>query len=344
MEGNIKPLISVIIPIYNIEQYLKQCVDSIVNQTYKNLEIILVDDGSADNSVRICDEYALKDNRIKVIHKQNAGVSAARNDGLNIAKGEYIAFVDGDDYIGLKTFEDVLELLLNFDVDIVKYGAKTIYKRKEKNNIFGFEQKAYKENEKNNLLKCIIKNDGIDNFVSTCLFKKSIIETYNIRFSEKLCQGDDLCFLIKYLLCSNSIFLASNLFYYNYVQNYNSVTKRYSKRYVGDIIDLIYEMLTILKNHKNEDSYLNAIGFRINKFIFYILYLQADFNFFEIREKIKESKRFLSKIPREIYLIAINNKPKGIKFFPVNLFHKGYFYLSLFFMYILKSGYLLFIK
>jgi len=85
-----KPIISVIVPVYNVEPYLRRCVDSIINQTYNNLEIILIDDGSSDHSGEICDEYATKDNRIKVIHRENGGLSAARNTGLNIAKGEYV--------------------------------------------------------------------------------------------------------------------------------------------------------------------------------------------------------------------------------------------------------------
>ena len=92
-------LISIIVPVYNVEPYLNKCLDSIVNQTYKKLEIILIDDGSTDNSGLICDEYASKDNRIIVVHQKNKGLSAARNVGLNIAKGDYIAFVDSDDFI-----------------------------------------------------------------------------------------------------------------------------------------------------------------------------------------------------------------------------------------------------
>ena len=95
-------LISVIVPIYKVENYLKKCLDSIVNQTYKNLEIILIDDGSPDNCGKICDEYAKKDERIKVIHKENEGVSIARNAGLKIASGDYIAFVDVDESLSIQ--------------------------------------------------------------------------------------------------------------------------------------------------------------------------------------------------------------------------------------------------
>ena len=105
-------LISIIVPIYNVELYLEKCIESIINQTYKNLEIILVDDGSTDSCGKICDEYAKKDNRIKVIHKINGGLSDARNKGMEIAKGKYIGFVDGDDYVA----SDMYETLYKFSV------------------------------------------------------------------------------------------------------------------------------------------------------------------------------------------------------------------------------------
>ena len=92
-------LVSIVVPIYNVEKYLKRCVNSLLNQTYKNIEIILVDDGSTDSSGAICDQYKPKDNRIVVVHKSNGGLSDARNTGIDMARGEYIAFVDSDDYI-----------------------------------------------------------------------------------------------------------------------------------------------------------------------------------------------------------------------------------------------------
>lgn len=112
-------LISVIIPVYNAENYLARCLDSVVNNSYKCLEIILVDDGSVDNSPQICDYYAKKDNRIKVIHKSNAGTAAARNDALNIAKGDYIAFCDNDDYISPYFYESMLKALEETGADVV---------------------------------------------------------------------------------------------------------------------------------------------------------------------------------------------------------------------------------
>lgn len=114
-------LISVIIPIYNVEKYLNQCIQSVVNQTYRNLEIILVDDGSPDNCPRMCDEWAKKDSRIKVIHKQNEGSGTARNMALDIAKGQYIGLIDSDDYIEPHMYEHLLGLMGD-DIDIVECG------------------------------------------------------------------------------------------------------------------------------------------------------------------------------------------------------------------------------
>ena len=111
-------LISVIVPIYKVEKYLHKCIDSILAQTYTNLEIILVDDGSPDNCGKICDEYAAKDSRIKVIHQPNGGLSAARNAGLDIATGDYIGFVDSDDYIAPDMYEKLYNALVKNDADM----------------------------------------------------------------------------------------------------------------------------------------------------------------------------------------------------------------------------------
>ncbi len=111
-------LISIIVPVYKVEKYLNRCVDSIINQTYKNLEIILVDDGSPDNCPKICDEYAKKDDRIKVIHKENGGLSDARNAGIKIANGKYIGFVDSDDWISVDFYSELYKLLTKYDADI----------------------------------------------------------------------------------------------------------------------------------------------------------------------------------------------------------------------------------
>ena len=124
--NNEQPLISIIVPVYKVEQYLDRCVESIINQTYKNLEIILVDDGSPDNCPAMCDEWACKDARIKVVHKQNGGLSDARNAGMDIAKGEYIAFVDSDDYVRSDMYELLYNNMQENESDISACGVEMV--------------------------------------------------------------------------------------------------------------------------------------------------------------------------------------------------------------------------
>lgn len=121
------PLISVIVPIYNVEKYLARCVDSIVNQTYKNLEIILVDDGSPDRCPQMCDDYAEKDSRIKVVHKKNGGLSDARNAGMAVATGKYISFIDSDDYVSDDFFECLLDVMNKENSDIAECSVVKFY-------------------------------------------------------------------------------------------------------------------------------------------------------------------------------------------------------------------------
>ena len=119
--------ISVIVPVYNVEQYLERCVDSIINQTYKNLEIILVNDGSTDNSGQLCDKLAKKDNRIRVIHKENGGLSDARNVGIDEAKSDLIGFIDSDDYIDEDMYELLINNMKNANADLSMCGHYDVY-------------------------------------------------------------------------------------------------------------------------------------------------------------------------------------------------------------------------
>ena len=140
------PLLSVIVPVYKVEPYLNRCIDSIVSQTYRNLEIILVDDGSPDNCGRICDEYAAKDPRIQVIHQENGGLSAARNSGLDAASGEWYAFVDSDDWIDCDMYKNLISLAETMDADIVESGYRFFRPWKTENKVLsGDDDESIKE-------------------------------------------------------------------------------------------------------------------------------------------------------------------------------------------------------
>lgn len=191
------PLISVIIPIYNVEPYLHRCVDSVLAQTYRNIEIILVDDGSPDNCPAICDEYAEKDSRVKVIHKENGGVSSARNAGLDIAKGDYIGFVDSDDWIEPDMYEVLYSAIQNTGADIASIVVNT-----------GDTQPIKKGNVKlftsSEALKEVCKPQiGLPVSVWSKLSKAELFE--NIRFSNEITIGEDKLINGKLYLKSCSI-------------------------------------------------------------------------------------------------------------------------------------------
>lgn len=200
------PLISVIIPIYNTEKYLAQCVDSVLNQTYQNYEIILVDDGSTDKSGKICDAYAEKDNRITVVHKSNSGQSSARNAALDIAKGKYIYFLDSDDYIGDKLLEKLVKSAEEKNADVVFFEAKS-FVDDEENQLSENIQSRFEYVRKNKYKNCngqeqfIRLNKNKEYYVCTPLhfYKKEYLDKHNIRFKEGIIHEDNLFSATVYL-------------------------------------------------------------------------------------------------------------------------------------------------
>ena len=162
------PLVSIIIPVYNVEKYLDKCIASVVNQTYTNLEIILVDDGSPDNCPAICNEWQAKDNRIKVIHQENGGLSKARNEGLKIATGEFIGFVDSDDWIEPEMYETLLTALLESKADIAVCNYQVEYE-KIKNTIPSTKTKDIRHYTAEEVLKLIFTIRG---FIRTVVWNK----------------------------------------------------------------------------------------------------------------------------------------------------------------------------
>lgn len=208
--------VSVIVPVYKVEQYLDKCVESIVNQTYKNLEIILVDDGSPDNCPSLCDAWSKKDCRIIVIHKENGGLASARNAGLDIATGNYISFIDSDDYIDKDLYLDNLKIFKESDVDIVGFGINQIYEGK-KNTIAMIDGLMSSEDA----IKHLLLWDGtVRSFAWNKIYKKEIIG--NIRFIDALKFGEDTPFVFS-VLCSSYKYYQNALPYYFYLRRDNSL-------------------------------------------------------------------------------------------------------------------------
>jgi len=232
----VSPKISVIVPIYMVESYIHECINSIINQTYKNLEIILVDDGSPDKCPSICDEYANLDSRIIVIHKNNGGLSDARNVGLDICTGEFISFIDSDDFIEEEMYEHLINIQKKNGSDIVRCDFRPYCnKKKEKHSIYysNMEEKNYFELD---ALRALLT------YKFSCaswdkIYRKDCIG--NLRF-EKNRNNEDMLFLY-YLLQKVSLVTETNKVYYNYRIREKSISRGNNKI----LIDMLKNYYTI---------------------------------------------------------------------------------------------------
>lgn len=248
-------LISIILPVYNVEKYLFKCIDSIINQTYKNFEIILVDDGSLDSSGQICDEYATVDSRIKVIHKENGGVSSARNRGLDIATGKWVLFADPDDIIPLDALNYYAEVISSNNVDMV---LGSYVECNEKGNIIKSEDKQFeKQISMLECLKLFYKSDTylFQGYVWNRLMKLSIIKENNLKYNESIYFKEDGLFAVQYMVCcSLPCYYTSKIVYNYYIHDtssmriYNSI---FSYKYLSNLDARLLCLKSIEKKYNN---------------------------------------------------------------------------------------------
>ena len=208
--------VSIIIPIYKVEPYLKRCIDSIINQTYRNLEIILVDDESPDSCGKTCDDYAKTDDRIIVIHRKNGGLSCARNSGLDVATGEYITYADSDDYLELTMIDKMMYYVLKYDLDVMEIAPKTINSNRRFNNAFTLEDPI-------SATKRILSKTAFS--VWRRLFKKNIVE--DMRFIPGLIHQDVFYTMDMLKRIKRNGYLDSPLYNYN-TQNDSITRSKYS--------------------------------------------------------------------------------------------------------------------
>lgn len=293
-------LLSVIVPVYNVENYLPKCLNSIINQTYKNIEIILVDDGSTDNSGKICDEYSEKDNRIVVLHKENGGQSDVRNKGLEIAHGEYICFVDSDDYLE----EDALSILIENCVfnGIVCYGLTSVYlpegniKIKKSNKYYSFSKmealKAYLS-EMANWDNKYTHDYFIGSSMNTKLFHKNIFK--NLRFSTEIKSSEDIDLMMDIILKANNIILLPVAKYYYVHQNNFSIT---NKPFNLQMLDDLRVRIKIEERVKK--SFTNYLEYAQKSTLFGCVYLIGKIARLDNNER-KKYKKVIKTIKQEIY-------------------------------------------
>jgi glycosyltransferase involved in cell wall biosynthesis len=285
--------VSVIVPVYNAEKYLDKCIESILAQTFENIELILINDGSTDSSSKICDKYREKDSRVKVFHVQNSGPSRARNRGLELASGEYIQFVDSDDYIEENMTEDLVKEI-NRGADIAICGYKRICKDSH-GNIFTKNIDTYQEEliSKERFLYKFgsLFRDYYINYLWNKLYKAAFIKTNAIKFDEAIKWGEDLSFNLQYIdFCS--IITITNKKLYNYVNyNSNSITSKLNKD-LFKIQSSMYKEVKgfLMNNHSYSGENKESVDLKFSDTVYMcisdLFYSEDDHNKFHLREKI----------------------------------------------------------
>lgn len=280
-----KPHISIVVPVYNVENYLPQCLNSILSQSYKNYELIVVDDGSTDRSSEICDEFGKRDNRIKVLHKKNGGVGSARNYGLSMVSGEWLIFIDSDDYL----LDGALDIMVNFS-----------YKRDSDYFLFGICTEEYVLSDAKKIgVQQANPRWLIGRMLEYCIssgpfarvFKTSIAKS--IMFNEKLKIGEDLLYNIQYLLQCNSCQIIDKYVYF-YRSNPNSVM--HSRHLTSEYIALNDEVNNFFSNTRKNDFENELATFNVINLTQSIIYSRM-FPSFQMKCTIRD---YIRKFPSTI--------------------------------------------
>ena len=311
-----KNKISIIIPVYKVEKYLDSCVESVVNQTYENLEIILVDDGSPDNCPKMCDDWAKKDKRIKVIHKENGGLSDARNAGIDVATGDYLMFIDSDDSIHTQTCEI---LLFNTQKENADVSACSFHKVSEltgieevKYELEKIDREVFKEDDVFDLL--FNSNVKTDTVAWAKLYKKQIFE--DLRFNKGKIHEDE--FIVHKILDKSKIFVYSDLPLYNYLQRCESITGKFNEKRLM-ILEALEDRIDFIEKNRPEFKE-KAIVQYVN--IAPVMYYKA--------KLAKLDKKILSEIKSKIYVYY----KQGYKNFKLKMFfrfpHLSYMFVKIY--------------
>ena len=253
-------LVTVIIPVYNVESYLATCLDSVVNQTYQNLQIILVNDGTKDHSLEICEAYAQKDSRITIINKENGGLSSARNKGLEYAKGVYCYFMDSDDYIERDLIEKAVGKMSEEDADMVIFGMERFREDNDEIESFELDDCTYLLPNPQKRFEFIAHEYYQYNVayeVWNKLYKLDIIKQYNMKFEDnKTIFAEDVCFLSYYLLHAKKIVSMRGRFYHYLIRGSSLTGIGYKEPKVKQFHSLLDYVYQYAQQYDDESHYV----------------------------------------------------------------------------------------
>ncbi|MGL4990802.1 MAG: glycosyltransferase family 2 protein [Sarcina sp.] len=250
--------LSIIVPVYNGEMYIENLIKNILQQSYKDFELILINDGSKDNTKEVCDNIKDLDPRIKIIHKENEGVSATRNRGIDISSGEYITFLDCDDRIDFSMYTDMINKIKENNRDLVMCSYRIEYDTHSDDKVFPWNDREFIGDEIVNKISINMMAsteedgkvcDAIMGSTCRCVFKKDIIDKHNLRFDESLKIAEDLIFMLEYLNLCNDVYTMNKCYYfYNRKTDQLSATQKYHKDLEKTLDKVDENILRVLKN------------------------------------------------------------------------------------------------
>lgn len=280
---------SVIVPIYKVEEYLRTCIESVINQTFSDFELILVDDGSPDACPAICDEYAEKDGRIKVVHKENGGLASARRAGIEVASGKYVYNLDSDDLIEKDTLEYAYNKIMETGCEIVSFSYKWV-KNGEGINVTNdcLDEGFYDRSaiEKHILPKLLMdKNmEHVSYYLAGKAIKREFLMPHQLGVSETISLGEDFCCVVPCYLNAQSVYISKKMAYLYSIRD-NSMSKEFNSRQIILIENVINEIL------KNDVSKVADFDQQLNRYscfmCFAIMASAAEGNFFKSLKEIK---------------------------------------------------------
>ena len=302
-------LISIIVPIYNIQPYLCQCIDSILNQTYGKIEVVLVDDGSPDDCPQICDEYAKKDIRIKVVHKKNGGLVSARKAGLKVSEGDYICHVDGDDWLHPNYIESFVNVINKYNPDIICSGEITAYPDVQIESRIPERKGLYtKEQINDEILPSLLeREDGYyfnHSIIQKCIRRDIAVECENL-IDDGISMSEDHAFIYPAVLKAQSMYIMENCLYY-YRMNPSSMTK--AKK------SLPWSYPRLMSNHFVDKVGIKGLEDQYCRVMTHILFNTAvsQFNrkatYYEICKDIDENLKHYNKIIKTVYYTSLSRK------------------------------------
>ena len=305
-----KPLLTVVIPVYNVERYLKRCIESVLAQEWKDYEILLVDDGSTDHSTQICDDYVKDYDFISVIHKENGGLSEARNTGISHAKGEYVYFPDSDDWIEPDTFIALAEALESQEFDIISFNRDFV---KGEEDAIVSEPEVTQVFEGKDAFVQMLKHRYITGFANDKIYRKSLFVDNNILFPSRK-YYEDLGTNYKLFLSAKKVYATNQKYYHYLIDNPDSITQSWNEKKFRDMFGFYKEVFysDFVRSQLNQEELHISQLYYVNGLIHILASLyksKLDKEYIDITDEVKQEL-----LKNSVSLSQMKDQPNKLKY------------------------------